>query len=155
MWLHKKCIPKCMPKCVPSQFVWSRRNAWTKVSVRLGGHFFYSTQNGLEQTLGRHFGIHFLCCLFSPEECKVAPRPTLQIKQPLMALPNSSTGCQSISYPMSTRYRPEFEPTTLGTSIWSAPSDRGLEAWNGCQDMPRGHADADLLCNPSYSPEQT
>ena len=45
--LHKMCVPKS----VPSQFVWSRRNAGTKVSVSLGGHFFYSTQNDLEQTL--------------------------------------------------------------------------------------------------------
>ena len=53
------------PKSIQSHFVWSRRNAWTKVSISLGGHFFYSTQNGLEYTLGGHFGIRFLCSLFS------------------------------------------------------------------------------------------
>ena len=36
------------------------------MSLRLGGHFFYSTQNGLEQTLGVCFGIHFLCAVYLP-----------------------------------------------------------------------------------------
>ena len=65
--LQKMGAPKFMPKSVPSQFVWSRSNATTKVFVSLGGHFFYSTQNDVEQTFGRHFGIHFLCSLFSPQ----------------------------------------------------------------------------------------
>ena len=43
--LHNKCVPKS----IPSHIVWSRRNARTEVSVSLGGHFFYSTENGLEQ----------------------------------------------------------------------------------------------------------
>ena len=42
-----------MPKSVPSHFVWSRRNARTKVHVGLGGHFLYSTQIGLELTLAQ------------------------------------------------------------------------------------------------------
>ena len=45
---------------------------------------------------------------------------------PSLEVGHSSPGCQSGSYPKSTRYGPGFEPTTLGKSSWSAHSVRFL-----------------------------
>ena len=53
MYTRKKFIPKPMPKFVPSHFVWSYRNARTKVSVSslipqkndLAYHIYTKNQN--------------------------------------------------------------------------------------------------------------